>query len=89
VAQPLVLLLLVTLAPFAQLYARNLLDDMAAAEIRNYAMLVVTLVCGIYLLLHVLVRPNTLRLSAVCTVFVWVFFQFDVITDALANQGAG
>jgi len=62
---------------------------MAAAEIRHYAVLVVAVLCGIYLLLHVLVRPKTLWLSATYAAFVLVFFQFAEITDALANRGAG
>lgn len=88
-AQPLLLLSLAALAPFARLYARNLRDDLAAAEIRHYAAAVVVVLCGIYLLLHLLVRPKTHRLSAVCATFVLVFFQFGEIADALANRGAG
>jgi len=89
VAQALLLMSLVALAPFARLYARNIGDDLVATEIRYYAAAAVAVLCGIYLLLHVLVRPKTHWLSAVCATFVLVFFQFGEITDALANRGAG
>jgi len=88
VAQSLLLLALVTLVPFAQLYARNLQDDIAAVEIRHYALLAVAILVGSYLLLHALIRPRTPWLSAVCAAFAWIFFQFAEITDVLAKWGA-
>jgi hypothetical protein len=89
VVQPLLLLALVTLVPFEQLYARNLLDDMAAAEIRHYALLTLAILSGSYLALHALLRPRPPWLSAVCAAFAFLFFQFGEITELFAMWGAG
>ena len=86
--QPLLIIALVSTAPFAEFYVRNLGNYISLPPLAGYAALTAGGFCVLYLLVHLLVRPETDRAVTVISVFAFVFFKYDAASGWLDGLGA-
>ena len=86
-AESLLLLTLAGLHPFVSFIANNLQEGVRLADVAGTAGFALAAILGVYGVLRAVLRPRTLRLSAICAVVVMLLFSEPAVSGALAQRG--
>ena len=85
IASSLLLIALVSLAPFAWFYAQNLHEPIGLRDVALHALAVLAAAWLVFALLFVALRPRTPRLAIAVASFVFLFFNYLASSHALAG----
>jgi hypothetical protein len=85
--EPLLLLSLAGLHPFVSFTANNVQEGVRLADVAGTAGITLAAILGVYGVLLAALRPQTLRLSAICAVAVMLLFSEPAVSGALAQRG--
>ena len=89
IGQGLLLLLLVSLAPFVGFYAHNLSQGIKPGDLWVFSALTFALAAGSYLALYAAFKPSDHRISSLIAVFVVALFNFEATSSLMATHGIG
>ena len=87
IASSLLLIALVSLAPFAWFYAQNLHEPIEAWDVAGYGLIVAAIACALFVCLRAALRPTTARLAVATASGVVIFFNYFGAAEALASAG--